>query len=162
MTQIFGIGSEVYFILLIIAIPTFSFLQWVFKKYIKDEKKRTIATWATTIFVTPIIYVGLVIAFISWIIYTPSKYFDKSQWLTNREERFQMADDILESKMLMDKDSNQVKQILGDPDRRGDSMREWTYGMGMGGGFGFLFHNLKLKLDDNGKVISVEHETIND
>ncbi len=52
-------------------------------------------TNASTIFLTPIIYVGLVIAFISWLIYTPSKDFDPSQWLTNREERFHMSDDII-------------------------------------------------------------------
>ncbi len=132
----------------------------ILRQQCKGQKE--IATWATTIFLTPIIYVGLVIAFISWLIYTPSKDFDESQWSTNKEERFQMADDIIDSKMLIGKDTNQVKQILDEPEWRDNLMPKWTYDMGMGGGFGFLFNRLNLKFDENHKVISVEHEKIND
>ncbi len=64
--------------------------------------------------------------------------------------------------MLMGKDTNQVKQILGEAASGSNISQKRTYDMGSGGGFGFLFHRLNLKFDDNGKVISVEHETIND
>ena len=74
-----------------------------------------------------------------------------------------MAGNIIKSKMLIDKDTSQVKQILGEPTSTNASTQVWTYDMGIGGGgLGFLFHYLYLKLDSKGKVISVEHIEIPD
>ena len=160
---IFGLSIEVYFILLIIAIPTFFFWRWLLKKYIKVDKTRKIATWSATFIGTPIIYVGLIMLFLLGMTYTPSKDFDKSQWLTDREGRFQMAGDIIERKLLIGIDTTQVKQILGDPTWGGDTTKIWSYDMGFGGGgLGFLFHHLNLKLDNSGQVTSVEHVKIRD
>ena len=160
---IFGLSIEVYFILLIIAIPTFFFWRWLLKKYIKVDRTRKIATWSATLIGTPIIYVGLIILFMFGMSYKPSKDFDKSQWLTDKEGRFQMAGDLVKSKILIGKDTTQIKQILGDPTWGGDTTQEWTYDMGFGGGmFSSLFHNLNLTFDKKGKVISVEHVKIRD
>ena len=160
---IFGLSIEVYFILFFIFISTFFFWKWILKKYIKVDKTRKIATWLATLIVTPVIYNGLIILFIFWISYTPSKNFDKSQWLTDKEERFQMADDIIKSKIIIGKDTNQVKQILEEPPWRDNKAKKWTYEMGCGGGgLGFLFHNLDLNLDKKGIVISVVHIEIRD
>lgn len=100
--------------------------------------------------------------------YTPIKDFDKTQWLTDKESRFQMAGDIINSKMLVGKDTNQVKQILGEPTWgsnstwRPDTTNTWTYDRGMGGGgLGFMFHNLVIKFD-TGKVGAVDHAKIRD
>ncbi|MCF1717042.1 hypothetical protein L0U88_20535 [Flavihumibacter sp. RY-1] len=165
---IFGLSIEVYFFLVIIAIPTFLFWRWLLKKYIKGDRTRKIATWSATLIGTPIIYVGLIILFMFGMTYTPSRNFDKSEWLTDRERRFQMAGDIITSKMLLNKDTNQVKQILGEPTWgsdstwRQDTINIWTYEMGMGGGgLGFLFHNLIIKFDKE-KVAAVEHTEIRD
>lgn len=165
---IFGLSIEVYFILLIIAIPTFFFWRWLLKKYIKVDRTRKIATWTATLIGTPIIYVGLIMLFMFGMTYTPSKDFDKSQWLSDKEGRFQMAGDIISSKMLLGKDTNHVKQILGEPTWGSDSIwkhdtvNTWTYDMGMGGGgLGFLFHYLIIKFDKE-KVVAVEHSKIRD
>lgn len=165
---ILGLSIEVYFILLIIAIPTFFFWRWLLKKYIKVDRTRKIATWSATLIVTPIIYVGLIMFFMFGMTYTPSKHFDKSQWLSDKEGRFQMAGDIISSNMLLGKDTNQVKQILGEPTWgsdsiwRHDTVNTWAYDMGMGGGgLGFLFHNLIIKFDKE-KVVAVEHAKISD
>ena len=97
-----------------------------------------------------------------WITYTPSKDFDKAEWLKDREGRFQMAGDIIESKMLLGKDTSQVKQILGDPTRGMKNDNNFGYDMGFGGGgLGFMFHHLIVKFDNN-KVVSVEHAKIRD
>jgi len=161
--MIFGLSIEVYFILFIIAIPTFYFWRWLLKKYIKVVRIRKITTWFATLIGTPIIYVVLIMLFMFVLTYTPSKDFNKLQWSTNIEGRFQMADDIISSKMLINKDTNQVKQILGKPSWTSAKTKVWSYDMGLGGGgLGFLFHNLNLTLNDNGKVISVEHVKIRD
>lgn len=160
---LFGISIEVYFILLIIALPTFFFWKWVLKKYIKINKKRKAILWFSTIASSLLIYTMLITAFIFWLSYTPSINFDKSKWLTDKEGRFQMASDIINSKLLIGKDTNQVKLILGQPSWSSDTTRVWTYDMGFGGGgLGFLFHHLELKLDASNKVISVEHIEIRD
>ena len=159
----FGLSIEVYFILLIIAIPTFFFWKWVLKKFIKVDRTRKIATWTATLIGTLIIYVGLIMLFMFGMTYTPSKDFDKPEWILDKEGRFQMAGDIINSKMLIDKDTIQVKQILGDPTWGMDTTHVWTYDMGFGGGgLGFLFHHLNLKLDSNSKVVAVEHIKIRD
>jgi hypothetical protein len=96
-----------------------------------------------------------------WITYTPSRDFDTAQWLKDKEGRYQMARDIIESKMLLGKDTSQVKQILGDA-ARGNSDSIFVYDMGFGGGgLGFMFHHLIVKFDNN-KVVSVEHAKIRD
>ena len=157
---IFGLSIEVYFILLIIAIPTFFFWRWLLKKYIRVDKTRIIATWSATLIGTPIIYVGLIMLFMLGITYTPSKDFNKSQWLTDKEGRFQMAGDIISSKILIGSDTSQVKQLLGNPTWGMDNDNSFVYDMGFGGGgLEFLSHNLVVKFDNN-KVVSVEHEKI--
>lgn len=168
MPVIFGLSIEVYFILLIIAIPTFLFSRWLLKKYIKSDRTRKIATWSATFIGTPIIYVGLIMFYMFGLTYTPRRDFDKSKWLTDREGRFQMAGDIISSKMLVSKDTNQVKQMLGEPTWGSDSkwrldtINTWTYDMGMGGGgLGFLFHYLIIKFDKE-NVVAVEHSKIRD
>lgn len=157
-----GLSIEVYFILLIIAIPTFLFCKWLLNKYIKVDRTRKIATWSATLIGTPLIYVGLITLFMFGMTYTPSKDFDKSQWLKDREGRFQMAGDIIDRKILISKDTNEVKHLLGDPTWRQDAIKAWTYDMGWGGGgLGFLGHYLVLKLN-NGNVVEVEHAKVRD
>ena len=164
---IFGLSIEVYFILLVIAIPAFFFWRWLFRKFIKVEKTRKIATWTATLIVTPAIYIGLVLLMLFGITYTQNKDFNKSKWLTDKEGRFQMASDIIKSKILIGKDTNQIKEILGDPTwgtdstRQSSSINSWTYDMGMGGGLGFLFHNLVIEFDNN-KAVSVTHAKTRD
>ena len=160
---IFGLSIEVYFILLVIAIPTFLFWKWLLKKYIIVVKTRIIAIWSATFILTPIIYVGLILLFMFVLTYTPNINFNQSQWMTDKEGRFEMASDIINSKMLIGKDTSQVKQILGEPTWSDDTTKVWTYDMGFGGSaFSSLFHNLNLQLDNKGKVISVEHTKIRD
>ena len=100
---------------------------------------------------------------------TPAKDFDQSQWQTDKVGRFQMAGDIIKSKMLIGRDTNQVKQLLGDPTWRSDSTYQeelknsWFYDMGMGaGGLGVVFHTLSMKFDNNKKVVAIKHSKMQD
>ena len=73
-----------------------------------------------------------------------------------------MANNIIKSKMLIGNDTNQIKQMLGEPTRSAGTTVQWTYDMGMGGGgLGFIFHSLLVKFK-NQKVFSVEHGKISD
>jgi hypothetical protein len=158
----FGLSIEVYFILLLISIPTYFFWRWAFKKRIADKSKRNISALVSTIILTPIIYLGFIGIFIYLISREPSSDFHKSKWLTDREGRFAMGDDIVKSKILLGKDTNQVKQLLGQPTWQDSLNISWTYDMGMGGGgLGFLFHNLSVQFD-KAKVVKVDHIRIKD
>lgn len=88
--ELFGVSIEVYFIILILAIPTFFVWRWIFRKYIEDKKKQNIATWTATLIATPIIYVGLVMLWIFSISYYPSNDFDKQKWLGDKEKRYEL------------------------------------------------------------------------
>ena len=159
---LFGLSIGVYIICLIVAITTFYFCIWLLKNFVKAERTRKLTALTIAVVATPLIYLGLIRLLLFWITYTPSKGFDKSEWLTEKQERFQMADDIIKTKMLISKDTNQVKQILGDPTWNGDTAQVWSYDMGMGGGgLGFMFNNLIIKFDNN-KVVAVQHSKIRD
>lgn len=164
---IYGLSIEVYLILLVIAIPTFFFWKWLFRKFFKVDRTRKIATWTATLIATPAIYIGLILLMLFGMAYTPNKDFNKSKWLTDKEGRFQMASNIIESKMLIGKDSNQIKEILGDPTSgsystwQSNPINSWTYDMGMAGGFGLLLHYLVIEFKSN-RVISVTHAKIRD
>ncbi len=87
---LFDFSIEVYFILLVIAVPVFFTCRWILKKFIEQEGKWQIITWLATIIVTPLLYIGLIWLFILTITYTPSKDFDEAEWQTNPDGRFQM------------------------------------------------------------------------
>lgn len=158
----FGLSIEVYFILLLISIPTYFFWHWAFKKRIADKSKRNVLALVFTFILTPIIYLGFIWILIYLISREPSSDFDKSKWLADREGRFAMVDDIVKSKILLGKDTNQIKQLLGQPTWQDSLNISWTYDMGMGGGgLGFLFHSLAVQFD-KAKVVRVDHIRIKD
>lgn len=159
---ILGLSIEVYIICFLIAGTTFLFCKWLFKKFIKADKIRKLTALAVALIATPVIYLGLIRLLMLWITYTPSSGFDKAQWLTVKERRFEMADNIIKTKMLISRDTTEVKQILGDPTWRQSTTTAWIYDMGIGGGgLGFMFHHLVIKFD-KGKVVVVEHAKTND
>lgn len=70
-----------------------------------------------------------------------------------------MAEDLIDSEILLGKDTTQIKALLGEPDHYGrcvwkkDAVNTWTYSIGVSdGGFVFLFHQLALRFDQD-KVI---------
>ena len=42
--------------------------------------------------------------------------FDESKWITSPTERYKMADDIIESKLLIGKTKDEVILLLGEPE----------------------------------------------
>jgi hypothetical protein len=157
--QLFGFSIEVYFIIIIIGIVTFFFWHWLFKKLITDSKKRKIATWLTTIFVTPFIYVLIILAFVFSASYYPTHDFNKQKWVSDSEKRYELSGDIIDSKILIGKTKKEVIEILGEP----DGWKEedyWSYYLGFKPGlFGIDPDYLDIKFRNN-KVITVgQHES---
>lgn len=147
---------------LILSVPFFFVWKGVLKKYISHERKRMLATVVASIITSSILYAAFVWFVIYTISYEPQKDFNITTWSTDKE-RYQMADDLIERKVLVGKDSSEVKAMLGSPERRSDSTNQvelrdsWTYDMGMGSfGFGVKFHTLIIKFHEN-KVSEVIH-----
>jgi len=156
------LSSENLLFHIILAIPCFFIILWLTGKFIKSKQYKYITAGIITILLTPILYIGAIAIFFSILFNEPTRKFDKSIWLSDPNNRYQMSDNIIDSKMLIGKDTNQIKQILGNPKWRSVSSNSWTYDMGMGGGgLGFLFHSLDISLV-NGKATKVDHFEIKD
>ena len=157
--ELFGFSIEVYFIIIIIGIVTFFFWRWLFKKLITDTKKRKIATWFTTIFVTPVIYILIILAFVFSASYYPTHDFNKQKWVSDSEKRYELSENLIESKILIGKTKKEVTEILGEPD---GSKQEnyWSYYLGFKPSIGGIdpdYLDIEFK---NDKVITVgQHES---
>jgi hypothetical protein len=163
-----GVLPLVFILILVGCFAAFFFWHWLFAKFISHQRTRVILTGIAIFFTIPVAYYVVTGAIMLWLVYTPKRDFDQEDWLADKAERYQMADDIIESKMLLGIDTMAVKQLLGEPSWRGDSVwhsngaNSWHYDMGSGGaGLGFTFHHLHVKFA-NDKVDSVYHITIDD
>lgn len=159
---IYGVSLEVYIFLICLTIPYYLICHWILKRFIFNSLIRNIVAWTCTLGLALITYIGIIEIFMFTLSREPSRDFDQSKWLTNKEERFEMADDLINRKIINDQDSIHVKQLLGIPTFQDSLNLNWSYDMGLGGGgLGFLFHQLIITFDKN-KAIKVEHIRIPD
>ena len=69
-------GIDVIVINLILAIPTYFICRLIFKR-INDKGFRRVTTWAATIALTPVVYVGLILIWVAIASYYPERDFEK-------------------------------------------------------------------------------------
>jgi hypothetical protein len=149
---------EVYFILAFLGVPVFFFCRWVFRKFIHDDRKRGMATWIGTLVLTPVIYAGLGFGIMLYMNYYPSRDFDRQQWLNDREKRYELSEDLIESKMLIGKTKAEVGQLLGSEENLPENDL-WTYYVGFRPPFQIDPDVLDIEFQD-GKVVTVrQHGT---
>ena len=155
--------------LIIMSIMIIIFYLGIFK-FLKNRIKNTILR----IFMNSIISIvfGILFYIISFVglIYfltrEKSREFNKEDWsisnnINNKLSKYEMIDDLIDSEILLNKDSTKVKNILGIPDFRNSQQKSWTYEAGTGGGFGFVDHFLEIYYKKN-KVQKIEHKRIQD
>ena len=115
-----------------------------------------------TLLLTPFLYLATVSIVFTILFREPTRDFERTTWSTDSTNRYQMADDIIKSKILIDKTPAQLQEILGNPTYKYPKLNKWHYHMGWGsGGLGFMFHVLEVNFNKD-KVISVYHGKIND
>lgn len=127
--EFFGFSIVVYLLILIIAILVFFIWSRILKNNINDKKKRNIAAFAITLITTPLICFIIVILVLFYTTYYPSNYFDRQKWLNDKEKRYELSEDIIESNLLIGKTKIEVKQILGG-EGNGDNSNLWNYYLG--------------------------------
>ena len=148
-------SPEVPIIILIIAVPTFLILRWILKRFIQNKKTRNWTSIAGTIIIAPILYLVLVFSFFSYLFYEPQYDFDREKWFSDKHSRFEMRDDIVESRILKGKSKSEIIELIGKPVSN-DSTELWTYDLGMSGaGLGWQFNYLELTFE-NEQVSSVK------
>jgi hypothetical protein len=157
-------GIEAVLIILVICALLFLFWNWLYKRNIKKYGSRKIPIWLAAIISTGLVYASIMALLFNSLSYTPpAKDFDKTQWMANKGERFRMAGDIVNSRMLIGKDSNTIYEMLGLADHTIPDHGQCTYEMGAcPAGLGIVFHSLLLRSDSTGKVMSAEHIQIKD
>ena len=147
-------GNEVIFIVSVIAL--------IFYLVISKFLKNIITNMFGIIF-----YVLSVTGLIYFLTKKKSKKKKKKDWILLNEDiekrlhRYEMIDDLIDSRVLIDKDSIQVKELLGKPNYKNTNENVWTYEAGTGGGFGFVDHFLEIYYKKN-KVQKIEHKRIQD
>jgi hypothetical protein len=152
----FRVSIEVFFILVVLAIPTYFIWRWLFKKFIKVGKKRTMATWIATIIATPVIYAALILLWLFSMSYYPTHDFNKEDWLADKTKRYEYSENIIESKMLVGKTKIEIRQLLGDEGNKNDS-DHWIYDLGFRPGFANMDLDILYIEFKNGRVIKVGH-----
>lgn len=147
-------SPEVPVIVLIIAVPIFFIFRLILKRFIKDKKIRNWISVGGTVIIAPIVYFGLVIMFFSYLFYEPQYDFDTEKWFADKHSRYEMRDDIVESKILEGKTKIEIIKFIGKPKMQ-DSTDLWKYDLGVSGaGFGWQFNYLELTFE-NDKVSKV-------
>lgn len=160
-------GNEVFFIVSVIALIFYLVISKFLKNSIKDNYFRIFIGLIISIMFGIIFYVFSVAGLIYFLTKEKSRDFDKKDWILLNEDiekrlhRYEMIDDLIDSRVLIDKDSIQVKELLGKPNYKNTNENVWTYEAGTGGGFGFVDHFLEIYYKKN-KVQKIEHKRIQD
>ena len=142
-------------ITLFIATVLFFILRWALKRFISNQRAKNWLAALIGIIAAPVIYTMLIYAYFSYLFYEPQFDFDRDRWLADEQKRFEMRDDIVESKILLGKTETELIELIGEPSHK-DSTGIWNYNLGMSGaGFGWQFNHLELTFE-NARVSKVE------
>lgn len=148
-------SAEVPVIIVLIAIPTFFILAWILKRFIKNKQTRNWTLIAGTIIIAPLLYIVFVLAFFSYLSTEAQHEFNKEKWLADKHSRFEMRDDIIESKILIGKSKSEIIDLIGKPESK-DTTELWKYYLGMSeAGFGVQINYLEITFE-NRKVSDVK------
>jgi hypothetical protein len=130
-------------------------MNFIFGKISKDPRLKKLASWITTIILSPIIYYAIVEVIFLFLFYEPSYDFTQKRWFDNKELRYQLKDDLVESKILLDKTKIDIINTIGKPDH-GDTTDLWNFDLGSScAGFGWQFNYLRISFQ-NDKVNNVQ------
>lgn len=162
LRDFFELPVSVYAKLFLAGISVILFCRWLSIKLVKAGRQK-----AHIVNITRLIYACFTYAAFVWLVlnvitYEKQVIFNRQKWIAEKSRRHEMAEDLINSNILSGKDSNVVKQILGEPASRIDSVQNWNYYLGTGGGgFGFTMHSLVIEFKGD-SVKNVFHYRITD
>ncbi len=142
-------------ILVLLAVPIYLVWRWIFSKKISSSRTNVFVSICTTIITLFIFYFGFIFLLTFGVRdKNLSTKFDSTKWFEEENDRIFMADDIVNSKVFLGKDTSHVRHVLGASDQSTDS--SIVYSLGISGGLSMMYHELVIK-HEKGKVSSVIH-----
>lgn len=107
---------------LLISVLVFTGLFLLFKKYSSGKSPLSnLYYWLTAFFVTPSLYVVVLLV---WFLLSSTyerKPFNQEQWTESRDSRYVYVDDLVDGNKLIGLTSTELKSLLGEADFRGDT-----------------------------------------
>lgn len=155
--ELFGFSIEVYIICFILAVPVFFFSRYLSRKFVKIKATRVVFTWLGTLILTPVLYASIICVWVLSSSYYPDNDFDAVKWKTDKEKRYELAKDLINSKRLIGMSKDEIRGLLGDEDNKNED-NEWTYYIGFIPSIGNIDPNDIHIIFKNNKVTNViEH-----
>jgi hypothetical protein len=151
---------EVPLLILILAIPVYFLSIWFLNKFkLGNEKNRKFLAIIPTILLSPILFGGIIQLWIFSISYYPKTDFNKQEWASNKEERYKMSNDIMESNLLIGKTKDEVITLMGNDFYKYDD-NHIAYDLGFVPGLFKIDPDVLDIYFKNGKVFKVgQHES---
>ena len=131
------------------------------------RSKKIIYSIIIALIAAPIFYFLFVASLMYFMSREVSKKFDMVLWNNSINivdgdfAKYEMVDDLIESQILLNKDSLSIKKVLGQPDSKNIDGSKWTYDAGTGGGYGFVDHYLDIYFHKS-QAVKLEHRRIKD
>ncbi|TWR27426.1 hypothetical protein FPZ43_13165 [Mucilaginibacter pallidiroseus] len=145
---------EVYFIVLLLAVPFYLIFRYFLKDKIKSKNVRIICTIVATIIAAPIFYILVAVALIMNYESYPNRNFDKEAWLNNKNHRYEYSEDIIQDKLLIGKTKKEVQAFLGKEGNL-EADDTWYYDLGYKPGLGNIDPDVLMVEFVNGVAVKV-------
>lgn len=157
------LSLELLFFLGIVFLFIFFLSRWIIRaSSMAKVKKSLLPPIIISFILTPLAYFLYVKVFISVISYEENNRFTKLKWDTEVSKRWTMRKDIVDKKVLIGKDSLEIRALIGDPSVKDSTINKWTYNLGSEkAGLGLVFYYMDVKYE-NGKVKEVKSIDIAD
>lgn len=156
----FGVSIEVYFIVALLTTPFFFLWRRQFRKIYNSKLSVTLSSCLAALVTACVFYTALVLAFFAALSYYPKDEFSKDRWNAEKEKRYELSGDIIESKILIGKSKEEVEQLLGRDETIDEESDYWAYDLGFVPSLGGIDPDVLDIYFQNGKVIKVgQHET---
>ncbi|MGJ5643286.1 hypothetical protein [Formosa sp. S-31] len=146
----------------VIIISVLFVLLWLFARTID---KRIWVSGLISLVLTPVIYFYVLYPLINiFTDYHHEKYFDSEAWKGKPGLRYEMADHLETSELVINKSKNEVAQLLGKPEWfswndaiKANDSNFWNYNLGIKpGAFNRMQECIKITFDAD-KASKVEH-----
>jgi hypothetical protein len=140
------VSVEVYIFVLILLILSFLLSRWLVRTKLRSTRRINLIAGLGAIFIAPAVYVFGAFVFFLFFFNSceRSRGFDRESWRVHQESRFEMREDIIESRMLIGLSDQEVQNMLGKPISENDDRQVYDMGISSGGGFGVIYHDLEV------------------
>lgn len=138
----------------LLTIPAVIVWSKLLNRFVHATRVRRGIAFALTFGMMPFVYKLFIVPWFLGLGFFPTKKFDRRQWFSRAEKRYEMTEDLLE-KNLIGKTKQDIQQLLGKGEETADEKDEWSYNLGSRPGI-FVIYPDELRIEFEGqKVIRI-------